>query len=435
MTRMKVWSVFVVLTAIGSSCWAQSNADLARENTALQNRVENLEKQVENLSARVGQENEPLGTTSGKTPLWSSLDIQFYGYIKADAAYDDSRTTSGNFVLWADNEAQRDDDDEFNMTANETRLGFLINGPKDGNMETSGRVEFDFFGNYAEENKAKIQMRHAYMQFLWPQEQFSILAGQTWDVISPLNPSTLNYTVLWGVGNIGYRRPQIRLTKDWDLSEETSLRLQGAVARTIGDDEGTTEAGEDAGFPSFQGRAALTFPWLAQGPTTFGVSGHWGQEEYDEMPSGHGEADSWSLNLDLLQPLCEKMTLKAELFTGENLNAYFGGIIQGVRPIKNGAGTTIGYDNEIATKGGWVALALGPWDKWSFNTGIGIDDVDAGDVNVGQRTLNRSIFGNAIYALNKHADVGLELSHWRTDYRGDGDADDFRVQAAFKYKF
>mgnify|MGYP005649887569 CR=1 FL=1 len=128
MTRMKVWAVFVVLTAIGSSCWAQSNADLARENAALQDRVENLEKQVQDLSARVGQEDQPSGTAPGKTPLWSSLDVQFYGYIKADAAYDDSRTNNGNFVVWAENEAAKDDDDEFSLTANETRLGFLING-------------------------------------------------------------------------------------------------------------------------------------------------------------------------------------------------------------------------------------------------------------------------------------------------------------------
>lgn len=424
MTRMKVWAVFVVLTAIGSSCWAQSNADLARENAALQDRVENLEKQVQDLSARVGQEDQPSGTAPGKTPLWSSLDIQFYGYIKADAAYDDSRTNNGNFVVWAENEAAKDDDDEFSLTANETRLGFLINGPTDGGMEASGRVEFDFYGSPADENKAKIQMRHAYMQMVWPDSNWSLLAGQTCDVVSPLNPSTINYTVLWDAGNIGYRRPQIRLTKDLTLSSGSELKLQGAIARTIGDDDLADEPGEDAGFPTLQGRAGLTFSWFGPAPTTVGLSGHWGEEDYDNLPAD--EADTWSLNLDVLQPLCEKMTLKAELFTGENLNAYLGGIAQGVNPTTG---------KEIASKGGWVALALGPWDKWSFNTGIGIDDVDAGDVNVGQRTLNRSIFGNAIYAVNKHADVGLELSHWRTDYRGDGDADDFRVQAAFKYKF
>ena len=56
-------------------------------------------------------------------------------------------------------------------------------------------------------------------------------------------------------------------------------------------------------------------------------------------------------------------------------------------------------------------------------------------MNTGDRTLNRAVFGNAIYALNKHASVGFELSQWRTDYRGSGDADNVRLQTALTYKF
>jgi len=61
--------------------------------------------------------------------------------------------------------------------------------------------------------------------------------------------------------------------------------------------------------------------------------------------------------------------------------------------------------------------------------------VDSDDVNPGDRTRNRSIFGNALYAINKHATAGLELSHWQTDYRGLGEADDVRLQGSLIYKF
>lgn len=61
--------------------------------------------------------------------------------------------------------------------------------------------------------------------------------------------------------------------------------------------------------------------------------------------------------------------------------------------------------------------------------------MDADDVNPGDRTRNQSIFGNALYAINKHATAGLELPHWQTDYRGLGDADDVRLQASLIYKF
>jgi len=434
--KMKV-TVMLVVVATGAGVWGQDNSTLVDENAQLKNRVENLEKQVQELASATEGASKPADQKPAGKPLWSGLDIQLYGYIKGDASYDNSRTTSGNYVVWANNEASNSNDDEFNLTANETRLGLAISGPKGDGMQTSGRVEFDFYGSDAPENKAKIQMRHAYLQVEWPDDGLSLLAGQTSDVFSPLNPSTLNYTVLWDAGNIGYRRPQIRLTKDMLISGETSVKLEGAISRTIGRNVAVagvnSESGEDAGFPTVQGRASATFPWLPAGATTVGISGHTGQEEYDVSPTGaNRDFDSWSVNLDVLQPLSSWMTFKAELFRGENLDSYFGGIGQGVRAVGSPATS---HDKEIGSKGGWCALALGPWQKWSFNVGIGIDDVDADDVNTGDRTLNRAVFGNALYALNKSVDVGLELSHWRTDYRGPGDADNVRVQTCLKYKF
>jgi hypothetical protein len=121
--------------------------------------------------------------------------------------------------------------------------------------------------------------------------------------------------------------------------------------------------------------------------------------------------------------------IKAELFTGENLDAYLGGIGQGV---------TLDGENqykEIGSKGGWIAAGLGPWDNKRFNVGVAMDDVNRGDVNDGDRTLNRSVFGNVYCALNKQTDVAFELSHWRTEYRGSGDGDSLRAQLAFIYKF
>ena len=78
---------------------------------------------------------------------------------------------------------------------------------------------------------------------------------------------------------------------------------------------------------------------------------------------------------------------------------------------------------------------MGPWDKWRFNVGTGIDDVDRGDINDGDRTLNRSVFGNVIYAVNKNAEIGFELSQWHTGYKGQRDSDDLRAQTSFIYKF
>ena len=64
-----------------------------------------------------------------------------------------------------------------------------------------------------------------------------------------------------------------------------------------------------------------------------------------------------------------------------------------------------------------------------------MDDPDADDLNAGDRTLNRSVFGNAIYSVNKNTRIGFELSHWHTEYKSSGSADNLRAQTSFIYKF
>jgi len=445
-TRQAMLAVVLVVAAAGV-CSAATDEQLAAENEELKARVERLEKELSEIKGvlekreaapaikpkaeELAEIEERVTKLEEKKPVTSGLDIELYGYIKADASYDTSRTNPGNYVVWVDRENQNSNDDEFNMTANETRLGMRIKGPEEEGVQTAGRVEFDFYGSDAAENKAKIQMRHAYMTMDWPEEQFSILAGQTSDIFSPLVPRTLNYTVLWDAGNIGYRRPQIRLTKGMPFGDESNLKLEGGVARTIGRDTGApanSESGEDAGYPSLQGRASATFPWFGPKATTVGVSGHYGREEYDLNTSGtsNKKFESWSVNLDLTQPVSDDLTIKGEWFTGQNLNTYFGGIGQGVN-------TTL-Y-KEIGSTGGWLAASLGPYDKWSFNLGVGMDDVDTGDLNSGDRTMNRCVFGNVLYSVNTNTEVGFELSHWRTEYKGNGDAEALRAQGSFIYKF
>jgi len=431
MEHKKLWCVLAITATMGIVCLSRTAQGAGTEDASLQSRIEQLEKQVADLK------NEASGPQVGPVPppaapttksVWSSLDVQLYGYIKGDASYDSSRTNPGNFVLFVDSEATRNNDNEFNLTANQTRFGLNINGPASETMKTSGKIEFDLYGNYASENKAKIQMRHAYMTMLWPKADLSLLAGQTADVVSPLVPTTLNYTVLWDAGNIGYRPPQIRLTKGLSLNETVSMKFEGAIARTIGRADLTaSESGEDAGFPTVQGRASVTFPFVGPKPTTVGFSGHSGREEYDLDVTGRNtDFDTWSVCLDVAMPVYKWLTFQGELFSGENLDNYFGGIGQGVNTAAQ---------EEIRSKGGWVAASLGPWSKWAFNVGAGVDDVDADDVAVGSRTLNSSVFGNVIYSWNKHMQAGFELSRWNTHYRGPGDADDMRAQVSFIYTF
>ena len=378
--------------------------------------------------------------SSKKKPVWSTLDIKVYGFVRLDAAYDSQRTTGSNYALWVDTEDTRDEDSQFGITPRHSRLGLDIAGPDVVGAKTTGKIEIDFDDTDSHShNKPSPVMRHGYLKIDWPEHKFSILAGQTWDVISPLNAPTLSYSVLWWQGNIGYRRPQIRLTKEFDLGQDTVWKWEVAAARTIGRRTGLTRAGarpgdtgEDSGLPSVQARTSVTGPGFGGRPTTFGISGHWGEEEIDQdVFDNHRSLVTWSLNLDANVPITDWLRLKGEAYVGENLNAYLGGIGQGV---------DVARLKEISTQGGWVAASFTPthaqWKKWQFNVGAGMDDPDSSDMRtVGARTFNSCIFGNAWYAINDKTKVGFELSHLKTDYRRQRDADSIRAQLAFIYSF
>ena len=422
-----------------------------QQNRVLQERLdelENVQQQVEQVEEKI----ERLPSTKDKpisNAIRSKYDTELYGYIKLDLSYDEGKIDSGNYARWVLPDGENDD--QFNITANQTRLGLKMAGPEIGEGKSGGRVEVDFFEG-GSENKARLMMRHAFLSLNWPDSDFSLLAGQTSDVISPLVPTTLNYPVSWWAGDIGYRRPQLRLTKGWDITDRYGAMLQLAAARTIGDDTtfGAGDTGEDSGFPSIQGRLAFDFPLWTKKNGSLGLSGHWGEEEYDH-PTGGMDLDTWSAGFDVVFPLTEWLVFSGEGFTGENLDAYLGGIAQGITVTSNNAGVVTETPNaknftgallgieEIKSTGGWFQLAFGPFDKWMFHVGASVDDPENSDLasntSLDVPSRNTALWGNVFYDWNEAVRVGLEVSHWDTEYEGGDEADSYRIQNSFIYKF
>ncbi len=373
---------------------------------------------------------------SAQEAVESKYPIKLYGKIKLDLSYDDARVNNGNYGAWVQSRATNKDDAEMNITARETRLGANFFGPNVEDMETTGKLEFDFYEG-GSENKNRLLMRHAYLKLSWPDADFSILAGQTWDVAAPVLAPTLNYTVMWWQGNPGYRRPQLRLTKGVNIDDDKKLLFQVALSRTIGDASGTGtgnqpftpgDTGEDSATPTVQGRIALSLPLLTEAQSTIGISGLAGTEEYDLNATGTNsrDFDCSLIALDLKLPLVDKISLKGELWQGKNLDAFLAGIGQGVNM------TTL---KEVEADGGWLAFSFGPFGDWRFNLGAGVDDPDDADLNAGNRTKNQVVYGNVIYSINEAVQVGLEIADLETKYKGQQDADALRVQTSLIYKF
>ncbi len=295
----------------------------------------------------------------------SSFDLNWYGYFKLDGAYDQNLTSHGNFVMWVPRPAYAKNDDQFNMTANETRFGMTLKGRGYDEVDVGGNIEFDLYANVdpgtIEENSAMLQLRHAY--FTIQSGNFKLLAGQTSDLVSPLNPSTLNYTTMWGCGNIGYRRPQISLWYTIEPSDKATVSFAGGFFRTIGTDLTPTfslslgeaadgpDDGTDAGIPTGQGRIDVWYSISDNSYLRFGGSGLWGQLKAETNLGNFQKYESWAGSGHVELNYQNQYGFSAEGFTGQNLGSYFGGILQN---------STI---NGLSTQGGWATAWWRPVEK------------------------------------------------------------------------
>jgi hypothetical protein len=307
------------------------------------------------------------------------------------------------------------------MTANQSKIGLKFDTSDSSTLKLTGKIEFDFYGGGAE-NKPNPMMRHAYFELQSP--LVNLLAGQTSDLFSPLNPTTLNYVVMWRCGNTGYRRPQLRLTKDVSFGEKSKLTLGLSFNRSMGD----LEEGEDAGVPTVEYRLGISHKLLGSQPTILGISGVEGKQESDFLDT------NFVMNafaVDLVLPLGNKVAITGEVFSGKNLSVFMGGIGQGIDGMNK---------KEIGALGWWGQLSIYPTPKIELNIGSGDDNPELAAtglpvIPVSTMEDNMAYFGNIIYKLSSSVSFGVEHTIMATKYSDDKTFKNNRTQASFIYRF
>jgi hypothetical protein len=341
----------------------------------------------------------------------AKYDGKIYGYLHLSMSYDAHSTATGNYVLYVKPENDTtNNDNQLNITASQTRLGYAVTGPDVAGAISKGKVEMDFYGGGAE-NKAMLRMRHAFMEVVWP-NGISLLAGQTWDLMMTQYPSTVNLMINYYAGNYGFWRPQIRLTKTMDMGD-AKLLAKVALARNIG--TGSPDTGTDSQRPVAQ----FCVQYKAKA-FDLGVSGHYGQEEHDIGPQNlHDTYQTWSGRFDVNVPM-GMFGIKGSIWRGANLGSYLGGI--GSRVISNG--------DSVHASGGWGMIKAGP-----INVGAGIDRPDYDHIAAGAMQQNVGAFINTTQKLHEAVKMGLELSYWQTMYKEAPDGDALRAQITFSHGF
>lgn len=452
-----------------------------------------LIKRIEKLEAKLYEQKKVRAEDSGN--MFSQFQVRFYGHVQGEVIYSDSKmtTATGNYGMWvliegAQHRLQtpnatnafdiidRDgnigeinprNDDDLAITHRSTRFGFDIQAPEVSGMLISGKLEMDFADETSGgENSTPPRIRHAYAKIHWKEYGLSIIAGQTWDLVGMENPCTLNQSPMWMAGNIGFRRPQVRFTKDI-MFEESKLSFSIAFTRPF------NNSGIDMGLPVLQWRLAFSFKGIAERPALIAFSGHYGRDEhdfeYEERNRGNSAlitdlrrdiqyTDSWSFALEWNVPFTNEIVFKGEVWMGKGMGGLLGGVGQswiqraGVKIVNEDIFYS-SYDafEVVHAKGLWLGFAFGPFQGWNLNCGFSVDDPDNNDLAVkyvqntpidvtdlqNRRTLNMGLYCNILYDITEFLQVGAELSYWHTKYLGEINEDSaaIRFQASMKLTF
>ncbi|MFL5813419.1 MAG: hypothetical protein ACJ763_07555 [Bdellovibrionia bacterium] len=384
----------------------------------------------------------------GRAHVDDKVTAKLYGFVKFDAAYDTAQVSPGDYYRIAVSDAQNvAGSNQFNATANQTRIGIDLGGPDTIGAKLSGKVEIDFYddNNYlssttsptnAWDNKPLPQLRLAYASLHWEASDFEISAGQNWDVISPLLTTTLNYYAGWNAGDLGYRRPQLRFTKGIRLQHDRKIITQLAFGKTVGSD-GVSPAsanlnnGNDMNYPQVQSRIAIQSKLWQDAPAIVGIYGHYGMEKYylSGNLSDTARVPTWSAGTDITLPILDNLVLTGEFVRGADLRMFAGG-------ISNGAAVINGHAIGVHATDFWTQLAYKPNPRLQLTAGGGQSRCDAADLSTATAPRRNSfVFGNAVYAFTKPLTAGIEVTQLNTDYIAQPGGRATRLQTSIQYTF
>ena len=371
--------------------------------------------------------------------------VSFYGFLRVDAVWDDSRMQNHQYAMWAlpeDAIVGLHDNSHLTIYPRVTRFGIKVASiALSDEITGSGKIEIDF-QNAGTESRAGLRMRHAYFEVAYG--AFTLLGGQTWQLLSPLYPEVHTDGVLWNAGNLGDRAPQVRLTcapktENGNVSIAVSLGATGAVDAMDLDKNGLLD-GASSALPNIQTRIGMEQTLYGERPVKAGLWGHYAKEETDKPFAGERGWESWSAGFDLSLPLSSRVAIEGEGWTGSNLSDVRGGIGQNINVLTG---------CEIDARGGWAQLATKPTDQTQLYIGGSVDDPDDEDVPSYEdvnaatldattytgRTLNWVGFLSARYRPWQPFQIAFEYYHWVTEYKGLETGIDNRVDLHFSYFF
>jgi hypothetical protein len=363
----------------------------------------------------------------------SSIKIVVGGAIIADFFYDSARPVAPGVPFFlTPGPVAGFRQNTFEATARQTTLYALISGPEVCGFQSGGFILATLY------NSSIIQDLYGFL----PIEAYGELKNNDWrfaaglqlDIFNPLNPTVLPFSLLGGSGNTGDYRGQLRAERFFYPSGDSQITLTAGISDPIPTSVSDTfSISEDNGWPNVEGRAALALGPLkgegdeAKRPFEVGVSGVVGQIRTTTPFATQVVADVWGLGADLRWAISDRCGFQGEVFVGQTLGTYLGGILQDTNSVTF---------HGIHSAGGWLEVYyyLCP-ETLHTHIGYGIDDPRDRDLALGQPVRNECYFANLIWDVSKHFRLACELTYRKTAYSLLRNNDGVGLQTQVQFKF
>ncbi len=344
-----------------------------------------------------------------------SMNLNFYGFFQFDAAYQSFMMNSYNAPRYPLPHTVNNDESTTNLSAMNSRFGFRWDGPEvyDDTI-IKGHLEWDLF-DPATRNQMRFRVRLAYLELRG--KDYSIIAGQHWDIFAAGLPYTLvTNGFYWETGNVGFRRAQLRYTRFWENGEFA-----------ISASDPTTDGAIKSGIPLLSARYA----YKISNNGYVGISTAYGREDIKigEYPDRiENSVSIWGVSLDARIPFTKRFSLLGELTTGQNLKPFLsrsGYFYDAVDEKHKGMGTIAG----------WLEF-LYSGEKVDFYLGYSRENLtEENYLTDGALEDAAAAFIGLIRKLGKGVNYGVEVTHFTGTYKEAENSKSTQVLFSVKYAF
>jgi hypothetical protein len=328
----------------------------------------------------------------------------------------------------------------FDLHARQTSINALFTGPEICGLTPGAEILALFSNDNITSDNYGLLIYYAYGELKNDQARFA--AGLQRDIFNPVGPTILPISYLYGSGNPGSYRGQVRFERYVHCEDGSQLTFQVGLSEPISTlvvNSLKDPLVEDNGWPNIEGRLAFGVGEIQefmggrkQRPIEFGVSGVVGQIRITKVTPGTPGPDRivddiGALGCDLQCAMTDRLGLKGELFIGQTIGEYNAAVLQNFNTETQGP---------IRTKGGYAEVYYYLHPKAHLHCGYGIDDPLENDLAAGQIASNQTFFNTLYYDFSKSYQIGVEVDYRKTNYVAPAlDANGFLFMTQFLWRF